>query len=178
MTPASAAAGTPLRIGGGDFGTSQGQGQVLIGGCLAPIQSWSQQQIVALMPGVSGNYNGTVSGGVVVDTGGQQSNAGSATILPSLIGISPASGAVGTSVNLLGSGLVDETHQQGLPRTYTYLPSISFYNDIAAKATTSQTVTQCLEQSVTTTVPTGATTGNVTATTAQGTSNTVPFTVP
>jgi len=178
VTPASAAAGTPLTIGGGDFGTSQGQGQVLIGGCLAPIQSWSQQQIVALMPGVSGNYNGTVSGGVVVDTGGQQSNAGSATILPSLIGISPASGAVGTSVNLLGSGLVDETHQQGLPRTYTYLPSISFYNDIAAKATTSQTVTQCLEQSVTTTVPTGATTGNVTATTAQGTSNTVPFTVP
>jgi hypothetical protein len=93
-----------------------------------------------------------------------------------LTGISPSSGAVGATVNLQGSALVGISGS-GF-RTYTVLPSITFYNGVAATATSAQTVTQCVEESVTTTVPTGATTGAVTETIQGNTSNAVSFTVP
>ena len=78
--------------------------------------------------------------------------------VPTLTNLSPASGPVGRSVTLTGTG-------------FTAGSTVSF-NGTAATAVTYTSAT-----SLTATVPTGATSGNVTVTTAGGTSNGVAFTV-
>ncbi|MCC3153338.1 FG-GAP-like repeat-containing protein, partial [Hymenobacter sp. BT770] len=77
---------------------------------------------------------------------------------PTLTGISPTSGPVGTSVTLTGTNLTGAT-------------GVSF-NGTVTSTFTSNNGTQLVLN-----VPTGATSGNVTVTTAGGTSNGVAFTV-
>jgi hypothetical protein len=96
---------------------------------------------------------------------------------PSLSGISPSSGAAGTTVNVTGSGLAGVSGG-GIHRINSFVAGITFYNDVAAATPTEGTGTACVQQVLTTTVPTGATTGNVTAAISGYTSNPVTFTVP
>jgi sugar lactone lactonase YvrE len=79
-------------------------------------------------------------------------------VAPTLTGLNPTSGLVGTSVTLTGTG-------------FTSGSTVSF-NGTAATSVTFTSGT-----SLTATVPTGATTGNVTVTAATGTSNGLSFTV-
>ena len=99
-------------------------------------------------------------GNIFFDISNSNFSLAAATAVPTLTGLSPTSGPVGTSVTLTGTGLTNVT-------------GVSF-NGTAATVFSAGTGT-----TATATVPAGAGTGNVTVTvtTAGGTSNGVAFTV-
>ena len=76
LSPASAAAGTPVTIAGTNFGTAQGSSTVSFNGTAAAVTSWTASSIVALVPA------GATSGYVVVTVLGAASNGSTFTVLP------------------------------------------------------------------------------------------------
>jgi glycosidase len=81
--PTSAQPGVKVTIGGKNFGATQGTGNVKFGTTTATINSWSDTQIVAIVPAVAGgSYNVTVTknGGAV--SNGIQFTALTAKLIP------------------------------------------------------------------------------------------------
>ncbi len=97
--PASGLPGTQVTITGSGFGSGQGSGQVWLGTALAAVQSWSDTQVVATVG------PGAATGSAQILQNGVMSNAIPFTVnLPHITGVSPASGAFGTTVTITGSG--------------------------------------------------------------------------
>jgi hypothetical protein len=158
LSVTSGAAGTPVTITGTNFGTTQGTSTVAFSGTLATPTSWSNTSIVVPVP------NGAHTGNVVVTVNGQASNGVNFTVtgVPSITGISPASGAVGSTVNIAGTGF---GASQGA--------STVFFNGTLATSITSWSAT-----AISAVVPTGATSGLVTVVVGSIGSNSLFFVVP
>ena len=92
------AVGAAVTITGTNFGTSQGTGTVKFNGTTATVTSWSATSIAVTVP------TGATTGNVVVFASGVNSNGVSFTVEPppSISGISPTSGAVGSMATITG----------------------------------------------------------------------------
>lgn len=99
ISPTSAAPGTTLTLTGTNFGASQGSGQLVIGGVNAPIQSWTDTQIVATLPNLSPS-----TAAFYIFTGTLYSPWYSLTVAPGISSISPVAGPVGIPVTIQGAG--------------------------------------------------------------------------
>lgn len=157
LTPSSGAIGTSITIAGSNFGASQGTSTVTFNGIAAAPTSWSANSIVAPVP------NGATTGNVVVTVGGFASNGVAFTVTvpgPSITGLSPTSGTVGTPVTISGANF----------GTTQGTSTVSF-NGTAA------TPTSWNPSSISVPVPSGATSGNVVVTVGGVASNGVSFTV-
>jgi RHS repeat-associated protein len=95
--------GNTVFLDGSYFGTSQGSSTVMFNGVAAPILFWSDTQIEAQVP------SGATSGPIVVTVNGVTSNSIIFTVLntATITGVSPASGAAGTSITITGANLGD-----------------------------------------------------------------------
>jgi hypothetical protein len=159
MNPMSGAVGRPVTITGANFGMTQGTSTVKFNGVAATPTSWSSTSIAVTVPA------GATNGNVVVTVGGVASNGVNFTVTafvtgPSITGLSPMTGAAGTSVTIAGTNF-----------GATQGPSTVTFNGIAATATSWGAT------SIVATVPAGAMTGSVVVTVGGVASNGVNFTV-
>ena len=157
VSPSSGRVGTSVTITGANFGATQGTSTVTFNGAVATPTSWSATSIVAPVP------TGAGTGNVVVTVGGMASNGVSFTVTttsPSITGLNPASGPVGTSVTITGANFGST---QGAS-------TVTFNGTVA-------TPTSWSDMSIVVQVPTGAGTGNVVVTVGGLASNGVSFTV-
>lgn len=103
LSPSSGVVGTTVTINGNNFGYPQGSSSLSFGGNSITPDSWGNTAITFTVP--SGTAAGSTS--VYVTVGGQQSNTALFTVqaAPSInrYGISPSSGAVGTTVTITGN---------------------------------------------------------------------------
>jgi RHS repeat-associated protein len=99
LAPPAAPVGGTLTINGSGFGASQ-NGGVLINGAAASVQSWSDAQIQVAI------QSSTTSGPVTVSNNSIVSNSVPFTVSPppTISGISPGTGEIGTPVTVNGSG--------------------------------------------------------------------------
>ena len=146
-----------MTITGANFGVTQGTSTVKFNGITATPTSWSAASIVVPVPA------GATTGNVVVTVGGVASNGVNFTVTvpaPSITGLNPSSGLVGTPVTISGAnfGAVQGT-------------STVKFNGVAA------TPTSWSAASIVVPVPAGATTGNVVVTVGGVASNGVSFTI-
>jgi hypothetical protein len=144
ISPTSGAVATLVTIKGTAFGSTQGSNTVTFNGVSSVPTSWSATQIKAPVP------TGATSGSVVVTASGTVSNSVSFTVPgtgPSITGLSPSSGPVGTSVTITGTKF-DATQST----------STVTFNGVAA------TATGWSPTSIVATVPSGATSGYVVVT--------------
>jgi hypothetical protein len=157
ISPTSGAVATSVTIAGTGFGSTQGTNTVTFNGVSGVPTSWSATQIKVPVP------TGATSGSVVVTASGTVSNSVSFTVPgtgPSITGLSPSSGPVGTSVTIAGTNF-DAT--QGT--------STVTFNGTAA------TATGWSPTSIVATVPSGATSGSVVVTVGGTASSGFSFTV-
>jgi subtilase family serine protease len=99
MSPNAGQWGTPVVIGGSQFGSDPGLSTVAFNGVIAPITSWSDTQIVTSVP------HGATTGPVVITVNGRQSNSPSFSVgAPDLsidsISANPASAAPNAPVTI------------------------------------------------------------------------------
>ena len=156
LSPASGAVGTAVTISGSNFGTSQGSSTVSFNGTAATPSSWSASSIVVPVP------VGAPTGNVVVAVDGNSSNGLMFTVIqpPSISGLSPSSGAVGTAVTISGSNF----------GTSQGSSTVSFNGTAATPSIWSAS-------SIVVPVPADATTGNVVVTVSGNSSSGFVFTV-
>lgn len=155
LSPTSGTIGTLVTISGSGFGSTQGTSTVKFNGTTATsITSWSATQIKATVP------TGATTGNVVVTVSNVASNGKTFTIV-SVTSLTPATGAVGSSVVISGSGF-------GSPQGSSTVK----FNGVTATTISSWGAT-----SITAVVPGTATTGNVVVTVGGVASNGVTFTV-
>jgi hypothetical protein len=141
LSPAAAAPGASVTIGGTGFGSSQGSGTVKFNGINpAVVTSWSDTSIVVTAP------SSATTGNVVVFASGVNSNGSSFTVLPAprVTGLSVTSGYVGTAVTVTGTNF-ESTQGSG---------TVSFNGTLATATSWSAT-------SIAVTVPAGASSGFV-----------------
>ena len=152
--------GALVTITGTNFGSTQGSSTVTFGATsVGAASNWSATSIDVLVPAIAlGSVN------VVVTVAGVPSNALPFTVTPppSISGISPTAGPIGTVVTINGANFG--------PTVGTRTSTVSF-NGIVAR-TNSWSDTQILAP-----VPLGATSGNVVVSIGGITSNGVNFTV-
>jgi hypothetical protein len=156
LSQTSGAVGVSITITGSSFGASQSTSTVTFNGTLATVSNWSTTSIIVPVPA------GATTGPVVVTVGGVQSNGVTFTVVPapSITGINPTSGPLGTSVTITGTNFGSSQSSS----------TVSF-NGLAG-APTSWSAT-----SIVVPVPNGATTGNVVVTVLGSQTNGVLFTV-
>ena len=141
LEPTSAHAGDTVTVHGTTLG---GATAVTIGGVDAAFTAVDPGTLSVTVPAAA------VSGQVAVTTpGGVATSAGTLTVLPRVTGFDPATGPVGTTVTIAGSGLGGAT-------------GVSFGNTAAT------TFTPLSANSVTAVVPAGAASGAITVTTPAG----------
>ena len=157
LSPTSGAAGVSVTITGTNFGSSQGSSTVTFNGTVASPSSWSATSIKAPVPA------GATTGNVVVTVSAKASNGVSFTVLPtpSITGLSPSSGPIGTAVTITGTNF--GASQGG--------------STVTLNGTSATSFTSWSAGSIVTAVPAGATTGNVVVTVGGVASNGVSFTV-
>ena len=140
LSPTSGMVGATVTITGTNFGSKQGASSVTFNGTTATsITSWSSTSIVAVVP-VS-----ATTGNVVVTVGGLASNGVPFTVtvpMPTITLLSPTSGAVGTSVAIVGTNFG------------TAQGSVAFGGVPAA-------ITSWSDQAIVVTVPSGLSAGSV-----------------
>ena len=159
LAPNAGAIGSAITISGANFNTQGAGSQVKFAGTAATIISWTTSSITVNVP------TGAISGNVVVtDAGGVQTSGVPFTVTPapSITGLSPNSGAIGSSVTIAGSNF----NAQGAGSTVTFggIPAVP--------------ISSWTSNSITVNVPSGAISGNVVVTDAGGvTSNGMNFTV-
>jgi FtsP/CotA-like multicopper oxidase with cupredoxin domain len=127
-------------ITGSNFGAGQGTSTVSFNGTVAAPTAWSASSITVPVPA------GATTGNIVVNVGGQASNGVPFSIYPdpSITGISPSSGPVGTVVTVTGVNLKDPEN----------LGLVQFNGITVKPATLTNTSVQFA-------IPSGATTGKV-----------------
>lgn len=153
LSPNSGSVGASVTISGSNLGM-QANGSVAFNGIVASPTSWTSTAIAAPVPA------GATTGSVVVTVYGGSSNGVNFTVGPSISGVSPTSGPIGTSVTISGTNF---GATQGSS-------TVSFNG-------TSATPTSWATTSIVVPVPSGATTGNVVVTVNGTPSNGVSFTV-
>ncbi|WP_400190935.1 IPT/TIG domain-containing protein [Hymenobacter sp. B81] len=154
LSPSSGPVGTSVTLTGTGF--TSGSTVRFNGTAATSVTFTSATSLRATVP------TGATTGNVTVTTPGGTSNGRSFTVtlpvVPTLTGLNPSSGPVGTSVTLTGTGF---TSGSTVRFNGTAATSVTFTSSTSLRAT----------------VPFGATTGNVTVTTPDGTSNGRSFTV-
>ncbi len=157
ISPIGGPVGTSVTITGSGFGTTQGTNTVSFNSVEASVASWSDTKIVASVP------KSATTGTVLVTTNGTASNSTisfTVTSTPTLSSLTPATGVIGSSVTLAGSGF-----------GATQGSSQVLFNGVSA------TATSWADTSITVSVPAGANSGAVTVTVGTLTSSGVQFTV-
>lgn len=154
LSPTSGPTGTLVAVSGSNFGSTQGSGFLSFNGSVASIGSWSDSTILATVPAAAS------TGSVVVSASGGSSNGQIYTVIPTVVGLAPNSGVIGSTVTVTGSGF---GATQGM--------SAVTFNGVVA-STTSWNSSNILAL-----VPAGATSGNVIVTVGGKPSNGVGFTV-
>ena len=152
LSPSSGLSGSSVTIAGRHFSSSQGTSTVSFNGITASVTTWSDTQIVAVVP------PSATTGPVVVVVGGVASNSYIFTLL-GISSINPSTAPANASVSLTGAGF---GATQGSS-------TVQFNNVTASVSSWSNT-------SITVTVPSNATSGPVTVTVGGVTSNGVQFT--
>ena len=97
LDPDSGPEGTSVTITGVNFGAVQGTSTVEFNGTAATPTSWSDTEIEVAVP------MGATTGDVVVTVDGTPSAGVGFTVTPAIGSLSPASGPVGTSVEITGT---------------------------------------------------------------------------
>ncbi len=161
LSPNYGAPAALIRISGVDFGATQGNGSVTVGGAPSHVVSWSDTLIFIQVPSKA------TTGNIVVIARGVSSNGAAFTFYPypAITGFSPTSGPVGTLVTITGSGLLDGGNnavvtfngtpavissdvagsiQAAVPTGATSGPISVFVNGVTVKSTSSFTVTSSL----------------------------------
>jgi RHS repeat-associated protein len=100
LSVTSGLVGTSVTISGTNLGSTQGGGSVMFNGTNAPVTSWGSSSITVIVP------SGATTGNVVANASGVMTNGIGFTVLatPNITGIAPASGPVGESVTIQGTG--------------------------------------------------------------------------
>ena len=103
VSPNYGAPAALIEISGSNFGATQGDGIVTVGGAPSHVVSWSNIMIAIQVPSKA------ATGSIVVTANGAASNGEAFTFYPypAITGISPASGPAGTPVTITGTGLLD-----------------------------------------------------------------------
>jgi hypothetical protein len=156
LGPTSGAVGASVTIAGTNFGATQGTSTVTFNGTSGSPTAWTATSITVPVPA------GATTGNVVVTVGGQASNGSNFTVVvpPSIAGLSPTSGPIGTPVTITGANF-----------GATQGTSTVSFNGIAATPTSWNATTIVVP------APVGATTGNVVVTVGGQASNGSNFTV-
>ena len=156
LSATSGIVGDSVAITGTNFGNTQGISTVSFNGIAATASNWSDTSISTSAP------TGATTGNIVVKVSGVASNGVNFTvyITPTISSLSPASGAVGTSVTITGINF------QAAQGTST----VTFKGTVATPTSWSSTQIKA-------TVPSGAATGNVVVTVGGLASNGKSFAV-
>jgi hypothetical protein len=157
ISPTSGPAGTQVAFTGSGFGSSQGNGVVLLGNTFGAITSWTDSQIVATV------VPGAVTGTAQVIQGGFASNSYAFTVTtstPSIASFTPGNGPAGTQVAITGSGFGSS---QGSGRVLL--------------GTTNGVVSGWSDSQIVATVASGSSSGTVQVIQSGTPSNSFPFTV-
>jgi RHS repeat-associated protein len=141
LSPTAGPAETSVTITGTNFGSTQGSSTVAFNGTTATPTSWSNSQVVALVP------SGAGSGNVVVTVSGVASNGLNFAVAPGITSLSPPSGAISSSVTITGTAF-----------GATQGSSTVTFNGVSASPTSWSATSIVLP------VPVGAATGNVVVT--------------
>jgi len=161
LVPSSGPVGSQVHINGTGFGDTQGGSTINITGGNASVVSWSDTQIVAIVPptGRSGAVQVTVSGVT------SNSNVSYTVPVPHISGISPGSGSVGTTLTINGTGFQSAQGTGGV-----YFTS----------ATPSATIVSWTDTQVVVLVPATSTSGSIkiVANNTQESNKDVVFTMP
>lgn len=99
LSPSSTPVGTSVTISGTNFGGTQGASTVTIAGLTVTPTNWSTNAVGFVMP----SSLGLGAAPVVVTVGGAASNIVNLTVIPGITSLSPASGALSTSVTINGT---------------------------------------------------------------------------
>src|SRR5215469_10812632 len=126
LSVTSGMVGAAVTITGTNFGSTQGSGAVKFNGTTATVTNWSATSIAATVP------SGATTGPVVVNTSGVLTNGIVFTVLatPNITGLSPASGAIGESVTIMGTGFEPTQGSSTVTLNGTAVP-VTSWSDIA-----------------------------------------------
>ena len=137
ITPNYGAPAALIRIAGSNFGATQGNGSVTVGGAPSRVVSWSNTLIAIQVP------SRATTGNIVVTADGTPSNGAGFSFYPypAISDISPASAPVGTPVTITGTNLLDGEGNgavtfNGTPATILSQSSTSIQVNVPAGATT------------------------------------------
>jgi hypothetical protein len=161
LTPSSGIVGASVTIAGVHFGASQDSGTVTFdGAAVTTYTSWSDTEIVCVVP--EGLSRGVTTVTVTNSDGLSDTASFTVTIQPSITSLTPASGLIGTSVTVSGTGFLAA---QGTG-------SVAFGTSEASITSWEDTEVVCV-------VPEGLTAGSltVTLTNSDSLSDTEPFEV-
>jgi RHS repeat-associated protein len=157
ISPTSATVGTSITVNGSNFGATQGSSSLFFnGGAATSITSWSNTQIVALVPNTAST--GPVT--VVVNSVSSNSNVTFTLTGPALASLQPPNAPQQSTITLNGAGF-------GATKGSS---TVSFNGSPAGTRSWSDT-------SISAVVPSNATSGPVTVTVNGLTSNSLQFTV-
>lgn len=152
--PVRAAVGSAITIVGNYFGSTQGSSTITFNGTPANPSSWSSTQIVVPIPA------GSSTGPLAITVAGINSNGVNFTVTPNILGLSPSSAAVGSTVSISGTTF-------GLAQGSS---TVTFNGALATPASWS-------DSQITVPVPTGASSGPLIVTTPSAASNAANFTL-
>ncbi len=156
FSPSSGPIGTTLTIQGQGFSSAASNNAVAFNGTAATVVSTTTTQLTVTVP------SGATTGPITVTTGGKTATSSTSFVVaPQVLGFSPASGPVGTSVTITGSNFDPAAAND----------AVSFNGTVAA--VTSASATQLIAV-----VPAGATSGAISVTVAGATTaSAISFTV-
>lgn len=156
ISPTHGAVGATVTIVGAGFDPTAANNTVMFNGTTALVPSATETEIVTAVP------LGATSGKISISVNGQTATStGNFTVLPSIDGFSPASGSVGATVIITGTGF-DPTAAN----------NTVMFNGTAA------VVSSVMGTEIVTAVPSGATTGKVSVSVnGQSTNSSSDFTV-
>ena len=140
FSPSSGTVDTTVTIVGTGFDTTAANNVVKFNGTAAVVTSSTSTEIVATVP------SGATKGPISVTVNGQTATSTTDfTVIPTITSIAPASGSVGATVTIIGTGF-DPTKA----------------NDTVKFNGTAAIVTKVTSTSIVTSVPSGATSGQIT----------------
>ncbi len=144
VSPTTGPVGTQVQVNGIGFGATQGTSSIAFAHGTAPyftysnatVVSWSDAQIVAVVPSTA------TTGPVKVTTGGVVSNTNVyyAVPAPQITSISPTTGVVGTQVTITGSGF-QATQGSNWAAFYNGSTTVNSWSDTQIVATVGSGVT-------------------------------------
>lgn len=160
LVPSHGPAGTQVQVNGTGFGATQGSSTIAFGSASATVVSWSDTQIVALVPNGVGNSNPVkvTEGGILSNT-----NVNFTVPTPTITSLSPSIGGGGNSVSITGTGFQSTQGQNSY---------VTFANFGAAN------IKSWTDTQVVAVVPPSATTTSIDVSANGGISNYVTYTVP